>query len=271
MTVMARPAGPSQRTAAGRYRFRHVVRMEWIKLRTLRSTWWTLAITIGGATAMAVLIGLNTRNGAGDLTNNALAGVVPGLLCTGVLGVMIMTSEYTSGMIRATLAAVPRRPLVLGAKAAVFGVVALAAGEAASFISFAAGGAALRHGIAAPSLAQPGVLRAVLLAGVSFTLIGLLGLGLGAIIRHTAAAIAVLVGGVWLAAQAVGAASRTVAEYMPVLIIGNSLTTTKPATCPPHAGLCPHFLPVWAGLGLLSLYAAATLGAGAWLLARRDA
>src|SRR5262249_6808076 len=234
------PAGapPARRPARealkpGHYRFRHVARMEWIKLRSLRSTWWTLGITVCGATAMAVVIGINTRNAGGDLTNNALAGVVPGLLLTGVLGVLMMTSEYTSGMIRATLAAGPGRGLVLAAKAAVFGIVALAAGEAASFISFAAGGAALRHGIAAPALTQPGVLRAVLLAGVSFSLVGLLGLGLGAIVRHTAAAIAVLVGGVYLAAQFVGAVGHGVAGDMPGLVLGNSLTTTKPGTRSP--------------------------------------
>ena len=269
MTMAARHAGPGER--AGHYRFRHVARMEWIKLRSLRSTWWTLGITVCGATAMAVVIGSNTRNAGGDLTNNALAGVVPGLLLTGVLGVLMMTSEYTSGMIRATLAAVPGRGLVLAAKAAVFGIVALAAGEAAGFISFAAGGAALRHGIAAPALTQPGVLRAVLLAGASFSLIGLVGLGLGAIVRHTAAAIAVLVGGVYLAAQLVGVAAEGVAGYMPVLIIGNSLSTTKPVTCAPHASLCPHFLSAWAGLGMLCLYAAVVLVIGGWLLARRDA
>ena len=158
MTMAATHAGPGER--AGHYRFRHVARSEWIKLRSLRSTWWTLGITVCGATAMAVVIGLNTRNPEGDLTNNVLGGIIPGLLLTGVLGVLMMTSEYTSGMIRATLAAVPRRNLVLAAKAAVFGIVALAAGEAAAFISFAAGGAALRHGIAAPALTQPGVLRA---------------------------------------------------------------------------------------------------------------
>src|ERR1043166_5888178 len=95
----------TRHTGTGHYRFRHVARMEWIKLRTLRSTWWTLAITAGGATAMAVAIGVNTRNPAADLTNNALAGIVPGLLFTGVLGVLMMTSEYTSGMIRATFTA----------------------------------------------------------------------------------------------------------------------------------------------------------------------
>jgi ABC-2 type transport system permease protein len=264
MTMVARRAG------AGHYQFRHVARMEWIKLRSLRSTWWTLGITVCGATATGVAIGVNTRNAGGDLTNNALAGVVPGLLLTGVLGVVTMTGEYTSGMIRATLAAVPRRGLVLAAKAGVFGIVALAAGEAAALISFVAGGAALRHGIAAPALTQPGVLRAVLLAGASFSLVGLLGLGLGAIVRHTAAAIAVLVAGVYLAAQFVGAVAPGAAGYMPVLIIGNSLTTTKPENCPPHAALCPHFLSAWAGLGMLCLYAAVVLGIGAWLLARRD-
>jgi len=262
---------PHKAMKPGHYRFRHVARTEWIKLRSLRSTWWTLGITVCGATAMAVVIGLNTRNPEGDLTNNVLAGIIPGLLLTGVLGVLMMTSEYTSGMIRATLAAVPRRNLVLAAKAAVFGIVALAAGEAAAFISFAAGGAALRHGIAAPALTQPGVLRAVLLAGVSFSLVGLLGLGLGAIVRHTAAAIAVLVGAVYLAGQFIGAVARAAAGYMPVLIIGNSLTTTKPENCSPHTALCPHFLSAWAGLGVLCLYAAVVLCAGAWLLARRDA
>ncbi len=271
MTVAAQQARPGAHTRTGHYRFRHVARMEWIKLRSLRSTWWTLAITVCGATAMAVAIGINTKNPRGDLTNNVLAGVVPGLLLTGVLGTVMMTSEYTSGMIRATLAAVPGRTLVLAAKAAVFGLVALTAGEAAAFISFAAGAAALRHGIAPPALTQPGVLRAVVLAGASYSLIGLMGLGLGAIVRHTAAAIAVLVGGVYVAAQFVGALAHGAAGYMPVLIIGNSLTATKPLTCPSHAGACLHFLSASAGLGMLCLYAAVLLGIGAWQLARRDA
>ena len=198
----------TRRVPAGHYRFRHVARMEWIKLRTLRSTWWTLAVTAAAGGAMAVAVGLNTISRNADLTNNVLAGVIPGLLLIGVLGVLVMTSEYTSGMIRATLAAAPRRPLLLAAKAAVFGAVALAVGEAASFLAFFAGGAAFRHGVAAPTLSQPGVLRAVLLGGASYCLIGLLGLGLGAIIRHTAAAIAVLVAGVYLIGPIIGAAAH---------------------------------------------------------------
>ena len=255
---------------AGHYRFGHVARMEWIKLRTLRSTWWTLAITVVGAVAIAIAVGVNTKNPDGDLTNNALAGLIPGLLFAGVLGVLVVTSEYTSGMIRATLAAIPRRPWVLAAKAAVFGAVALIMGEAATFVSFFAGGAALRHGIHAPALGQPGVLRAVVLSGAGFCLIGLLGVGLGAIIRHSAAATAALVGGVYILAQVIGFVTRAAAGYMPIIIVGNSLSTTKPESCS-ATGQCPHFLSAWAGLGVLCLYAAVALAIGGWLLARRDA
>jgi len=257
--------------SARHYRFRHAARMEWIKLRTLRSTWWTLAITAAGTVSIAVAVGLNTRSASEDLTNNALAGIVPGLLLVGVLGVLTMTSEYTSGMIRATLAAVPRRPLALAAKAAVFGVLALAVGEAASFASFFADGLALRPGITPPSLSQPGVLRAVVLAGAGFCLIGLLGLGLGSIIRHTSAAIAVLVAGVYIAAQFVGFLAHGALAYMPILIVANSLSSTKPLSCAAQATQCPHFLSAWAGLAVLAGYSAVVLLAGGWLLARRDA
>jgi ABC-2 type transport system permease protein len=253
-------------TSGDRYRFPQVARMEWIKLRSLRSTWWVLAATVAGAVGIAVAVGLNTENAAGDLTNNALAGIALGLLLAGVLGVLAMTGEYSSGMIRATLAAVPNRPLVLAAKAAVFGALALAVGEAAGFIAFFAGAAALPDRIPAPTLGQPGVLRAVVLSGAGYCLIGLIGLGLGAIIRHTPAAITVLVGGVYVAAQFVAILTRALMPYLPVSIVANSLTTVQPL-----ADGQVRFLSPWTGLAMLCLYAAVTLGAGAWLLARRDA
>ncbi len=256
-----------RRVPHGRYRFAQAARMEWIKLRSLRSTWWALGVTVAGAIGVAVAVGVNTEDAAADLTNNALAGIALGLLLTGVLGVLAMTGEYSSGMIRATLAAIPNRPLVLAAKAAVFGVVALAVGEAAAFIAFFAGGAALPGGIAAPTLGQPGVLRAVVLSGAGYCLIGLLGLGLGAIIRHTPAAIAVLVGGVYVVAQLVAAFAPAIMPYLPIAIVANSLGVVQPV---PIEGQL-HFLSPWAGLGMLCLYSAVTLGVGAWLLARRDA
>jgi ABC-2 type transport system permease protein len=259
------------RVPGGRYGLAQAVRMEWIKLRSLRSTWWTLAVTAAGTVGIGVAVGLNSRDASGDLTNNALAGVVPGLLLAGALGVLTMTSEYTSGTIRATLAAIPRRPLVLIAKAAVFGAVTLVVGEVAAFVAFFAATATLRHGIAAPTLGDPGVLRAVVLSGAAFCLVGLLGLGLGAIIRHSAAAVGVLVAGVYVAAQVIGFVAHSAAVYMPILILANSLSTTKPVTCGTDAASCPDFLSAWAGLGVLSLYAVVALLAGGWLLARRDA
>jgi ABC-2 type transport system permease protein len=251
----------------GRYGLAQAARMEWIKLRSLRSTWWTMAATAAGTVGIGVAVGLNSRTASEDLTNNALGGVVPGLLLTGALGVLTMTGEYSSGTIRATLAAIPRRPLVLVAKATVFGAVTLILGEAASFIAFLAAAATMRHGIVAPTLGQPGVLRAVVLAGAAFCLIGLLGLGLGAIIRYSAAAVGVLVAGVYVVAQVIGFIAHGAAAYMPILIVENSLSTTKPVTC----ASCPHFLSAWAGLGVLSLYAVIALALGGWLLSRRDA
>jgi ABC-2 type transport system permease protein len=253
-------------TRHDRYRFRHVARMEWIKLRSLRSTWWVLAATVAGAVGIAVAVGANTQDAGGDLTNNALAGISLGLLLVGVLGVLAMTGEHSSGMLRATLAAVPDRPLLLAAKAAVLGALALAAGEVAGFVAFFAGGAALPAGIPAPQLGQPGVLRAVLLSGAGFSLIALLGLGLGAVIRHTPAAIAVLVGGVYVLVQFVALLANWLMAYLPVAIVANSLTAVRPV----DDGQV-RFLSPWAGLAVLALYAAAALGAGAWLLARRDA
>ena len=253
-------------TAGDRVRFPDAARMEWIKLRSLRSTWWVLALTVAGAAGIAVAVGLNTQDAAADLTNNALAGIALGLLLAGVLGVLAMTGEYSSGTIRATLAAVPNRPLVLAAKAAVFGGLALAAGEAAAFIAFFAGGAALPAEIPAPTLGQPGVLRAVVLGGAGYCLIGLLGVGLGAVVRHSPAAIALLVGGVYVLAQLVAGFATWMMAWLPIAIVANSLSVTRPA-----GDARIRFLSPWAGLAVLGLYAALALAAGAVVLARRDA
>lgn len=244
-----------------RYRFADVARMEWIKLRTLRSTWWTVAVTAAGAVGIATAVGLTTKDGAEDLTNNALSGVSVGLLALGALGVLVMTGEHSSGMIRATLAAVPDRRLLLAAKGLVFGATALVAGEAAAFTAFLAGTLTLRHGLHAPGLDQPAVLRAVLLAGAGLCLVSLLGLGLGAIIRHTAPAIAAFFGVVFVA-QFIHPLSQTAANYFPFSIMADSLGAVQPQA---------NALPQWAGIGMLALYAAAALLAGGWVLARRDA
>jgi hypothetical protein len=240
--------------------------MEWVKLASLRSTWATLGITIAAAAGIAVLAGAGTKSPSQDLTNSMMTGMFAGVLLAGVLGVLAVTGEYTSGTIRATLAAAPRRPLVLAAKAAVFGVTTLITGQAAAFLAFFAGRTALGHGIAAPALSQPGVLRTILLSGASVALIGLLGLGLGAIIRHTAAAVTVLVSVVYAGELFLGQLNRTIDAYLPAYIVGDTLGGHS---CSPGAAACP--LPAWAGMSVLAAYAAAALLIGGCILAWRDA
>jgi hypothetical protein len=191
-----------RRASRGRYGFRTVARMEWHKLRTVRSTWYILAIFAIAMIGLAVVV-LGSENYARlpaasrtsfDPTYNSFTGLLLGQLLFGILGVLAVTAEFSSGMIRATFAAAPRRPLVLAAKAAVFGAVTLAAGEICAFAAFLAGQAALRAPAPHAALGQPGVLRAVLMSGCYPALIALIGLGLGAVVRHTAGAICTLVG-----------------------------------------------------------------------------
>jgi ABC-2 type transport system permease protein len=145
----------------------------------------------------------------------------------------------------------------------VFALTALVAGEVATFAAFLAGSSVIRPGVPHPALSQPAVLRAVVMAGGYLALIGLIGLGLGAIVRHGAAAIAVLISLVFVAPLA-GLAQTAAGKFLPELIAGNSLTATQPAT---STGM----LPPWAGLGVTFGYAAALLMIGGWLLTRRDA
>ena len=251
----------------GAYGLRSVIRMEWRKLRSVRSTWWTLAVFAAGMVGLAILIGLKTPahpDPSYDPTENGFAGLAIGQLALGTLGVLALSTEFTSGSIRATFAAVPRRGWVLAAKAAVITAVTLAAGEILAFVSFAAGQAAVPHAVLHATLGQPGVLRAVLMAGAYPALIALIGLGLAALIRHTAGAISAVVGVVFvlpLILLPLGEHSA-VMKFLPEIIAENSLTAVKPVA---------HSLSAGAGLGLLCLYAAVALAAGGWAMARRDA
>ncbi len=262
------------RQADGRYGFRTVAQMEWLKLRSIRSTWWTLLVFAAGMIGLSVLVMAHqhwtTMSAADrasfDPTNDSFAGLVIGQLAIGVLGVLAVTSEFSSGMIRATFAAAPRRRLVLATKAAVVACVALAAGEILAFVAFGVGQAVLRAPAPHATLGQPGVLRAVLMAGAYPALIGLIGLGVGVLIRHTAAAISTVVGVLFvlpLILVPLGTSIQNAAgQFMPMLIAENSLTAVKPVT---------HSLSPGVGFAVLGVYAAAALGAGGWALARRDA
>jgi ABC-2 type transport system permease protein len=275
--MTAATAGPEVQTRDRRahYGFTDVARMEWIKLRTVRSTGWGFGILAVSMIGLAVLVNgiIAAHWGSAsasdkatfDPTNQGFTGLIIGQLVMAVLGVLFITSEFSSGMARATFAAAPRRPLVLAAKTAVFGGLALLAGEVLAFITFFAGELIMKSGVPHASLGQPHVLRAVMMAGAYVCLSGLFGLGLGAIIRHTAGGIAAAVGVIFVVPFVTlplpESVRDSVAKFLPEQIAASSITAVRPEA---------HTLSPWAGFGLLCLYAAVLLGAGAYALAKRD-
>lgn len=276
MTAVPATSIHPARGQQGHYGLGGVARMEWVKLRSVRSTGWMLGILAAGVIGLAIVaLATYTSHWAHvsaadrasfDPTENGFAGLAVGQLLMATFGVLAITSEFSSGMIRATFAAVPNRPLVLGVKAAVVGAVALVAGEVVAFAGFLAGQASVASPAPHAALSQPGVLRAVLMAGAYLCLAALIGLGLGAIIRHTAGAIAAVVGLIFvlplLFLPLPDTIRHTAERFLPELIAENSLTAVKPVA---------NALSPWAGLGMLCLYAVVLLGAGAFLLAKRDA
>jgi ABC-type transport system involved in multi-copper enzyme maturation permease subunit len=256
----------------GSYGFRTVAQMEWQKLRTVRSTWFIVAIFAAALIGLALLVVSHENyaqmSAAGrasfDPTYDAFLGLVLGQLLFGVLGVLAITTEFSSGMIRATFAAAPSRPLVLAAKAAVLGAVTLAAGEISAFAAFFAGQAILKAPAPHATLGQPGVLRAVLMAGAYPALIALISLGIGAVIRHTAGAVCGMVGVVFVLPLlfSLGSSLQATAQKFLPDTMRNSLIAVKPVA---------HLLSPGLTFGLLCVYAMAALAAGAWALTRRDA
>ncbi|HEX4257423.1 MAG TPA: hypothetical protein VH089_20190 [Streptosporangiaceae bacterium] len=275
--MTATTAVPETRTRDLRdhYGFSDLARMEWIKLRTLRSTGWGFGILAVSMVGFAVLVNALlsahwAHMSAGDRatfdpTNQAFTGLIIGQLVMGVLGVLTVTSEFSSGLVRATFAAAPRRPLVLAAKVAVFGGAALLAGEVLAFITFFAGELVLGHGVPHVTLATPGVARAVLMAGGYVALTGLFGVGLGAIIRRTAGGIAAAAGLIFvipfLTLPLPESLRDSISKFLPEQIAASSITAVKPEA---------HTLSPGLGFAVLCLYAVVLLGAGAYTLAKRD-
>jgi ABC-2 type transport system permease protein len=255
-----------------------VLKSEWTKLRSVRSTTWSLAatfaLTIGiGILATAVVaarwpkLDLIDRLRF-DPVQQSLTGLLFAQLSLGVLGVLVVSAEYGTGTIRATLAAVPDRPRVLAAKVVVFAAVAFIVSEALSFSAFLIGQAILAGSTPTASLGSPGAFRAVFGGGLYLTVLGLLALGLAAIVRHTAGAISLFVGVLLILPLIVQALPTSiinaVGKFLPANI-GAAVTATRS-----HIGEQSQ-LPPWLGLGMLCLYAVAALLLGGWTMVRRDA
>jgi ABC-2 type transport system permease protein len=270
------PADP----AAGRHAgFAGLLRAEWTKIRSVRSTVWTLVIFVVVCVGFTALITWLTETHwygprAAERDVRAVAdpvgfilgtGVGLGQLAIGVLGVLVITSEYSSGVIRASLLAVPRRIPVLAAKAVVFAVLLLVVTEIVAFCSFFVGSAIL-HAHVPVSLSGSGVTRAVVGAGLYLTVLGLLALAIGTMIRHTAGAISTIIGIVFV---------------LPILtgLLPSSWGAHINAYLPEQAGtLITHtheqsgdLLSPWQGFGVLCIWTVLALAAAAYLLERRDA
>jgi len=261
-----------------------VIRSEWIKLRSLRSTWYSLlaaaVMVVGLGTLFSALRAHRFNQDTGairgpggfvgkidlDPTLISLRGVFLAQLAIGVLGVLVITGEYSTGMIRSSIAAVPHRQPVLIAKALIFGTTALIVTEIAAFVGFLLGQQALTSTHLQASLSTPNALRAILGAGLYLTVIGLLGIGLGFLVRSTAGAIATLFGIVLVLPLLANALptpySTDVSKYLPLNAGIQILSTKNPD---------PNMLGPWTGLGITALYALAALIAGAAVLKRRDA
>jgi ABC-2 type transport system permease protein len=255
--------------------FMPVLKAEWIKLRSLRSSKWTLfalvVVTVGLGALITAEAGAHWNHFSAadkrtwDPTNQSLVGAAFGELAVAVFGVLAVTAEYSSGTIRSSVAAVPRRtPLVL-AKAVVYGGVSLVVGEVISFASYFLGQALLSGKAPVSHIGDPGVFRAVSMTGGYLALVCLMAIGIGFALRHTAGAIASLVGVLIVLPTVISAlpagVQNAVERFMPEQIAASSTGAVLAE---------PHFFGPWTGLAMLCLYAALAMGLGAWRFLRQD-
>ncbi len=197
----ARTAAHGQ--AAGRVSFLGAVRSEFTKIRSVRSTYWTLGALVFFMVAVAALAGGGAAHAAGhspgsvhigDPARLSLFGLVFGQLIIAVAGALTITSEFGTGMIRTSLSVLPQRGIFVGAKALVFATVAFVTSMVACFAAFFLGQALLSGQHLGTSLSSPDVLRQVIGGALFLTVCGMLAFGLGLLIRHTAGAISAAVG-----------------------------------------------------------------------------
>ena len=264
---------PAPATVAGPVTQARVVRAEWTKLRALRSTrWCTLiavvlivgvgAVVAGSGTAYHVSAG----NTAAAGVSAALLGVLIAQLVLGVVGVLAFSGEYGTGMIRATLAVVPARLPVLWAKLIVLAGLVLPVTllcAAADFFTVTAIESA--RGGSAISLTGPGVLRTVVGSSLYLTVVVIIGLALGALLRKTAAGLSVFAAVFFVIPVVVGTLPHSITGFAPYLpsnaggaLWGQSATSA-------------HALSPWTGFACLCGYAVVLTGLAAWRLRRRDA
>ena len=259
-------------------RFGHVLLSEWTKIRSVRSTVWSLILLVMltlGFTALFTSLTVSQWGKSSGAARAAIianptstilgSGLVLSQLTICVLGVLVITSEYSTGMIRASLLAVPKRLPMLAAKTIAFGLLVLAVGVAVSFASFSIG-APILHAKAPVALNDPGVLRAIVGGGLYLAVLAVFTLAVGAIVRHSPAAITVVIGVVLVLTPSTllipGSIGKHIYAYLPTAA-GSLITKAQPA---PGDLLTP-----WQGFGVFCIWTAALLTVAAAMFKRRDA
>jgi ABC-2 type transport system permease protein len=263
--------------SAGNASLPGALRSEFTKIRSVRSTWWTLivmAIVMAGVSALACAGAAHSaRNGhviSIDPTQQSLFGVLLAQLIIAVLGALTITSEFSTGMIRTSLATMPRRGTFVAAKAIVFLAVALVTGLIASFGAFFLGQALLSGVHLSTTVGHPNVLRAVIGAALYLTVCGMLAFGLGLIIRHSAGAISAAAGVLfvlWVLFQMVSSSlpvswANDISRWIP-MNAGSGIWLT--------GRINPHQFAPWNGLAVFAAYAAVAIAVGVVLFRRRNA
>jgi len=250
-----------------------VLLAEWTKLRTQPAAAWaaisTGVLVIGVGVLYALLRATHPPHGTDVTTFDAagvsLSGVQLAQISIGVLGVLLISNEYASGLIRTTFTAVPRRLPVLSGKVAVLSLFTVVICIPFTFVAFFAGQSVLSDQHLNTTLNAPGVLRAVIGSALYLGVVGLLGLGLGALIRYTGGAIAALFGALFglqiLAGFLPGGLSDDVNKYLPAPA-GQAVTVERPD---------PTSLSPWVGLGVFVLYTATVLTLAAVRMRGNDA
>ena len=244
----------------------NLIRSEWAKIRTVRSTYWSLIVAVIAMVGLGAIISATQTGahpGSFDPVSTSLSGVLLAQLAIGVLGVLVVTSEYSTGMIRSTFISAPQRRSVIAAKAIVFGGVAFVVGTVASLITFFAGQAILStNGV---GLSAPGALRSVIGVGLYLGLLGVFAVGLGTIIRNSAGAIAALFGLVLVLPAVVQALPSSIRDSIDKFLPGNAGQAIF------HSIHNTSTLSPWLGLAVFALYAVGTLAISLILVQRRDA
>jgi ABC-2 type transport system permease protein len=277
-TQQAQPILNALPPVSGRAGLGGALRSEFTKIRSVRSTYWTLlvllvvSVGIGAAISAGTAANWSRMSPASQASFDPTQASVAGLFYLGqlvivVLGAMTLTAEYSTGMIRTSLTAMPRRAVVYAAKAIVFAVVALVVTFVAAFISFFLGQALLSSTHDTATLSQPNVLRAVVGSALYVTMCGLFAFAVGAMLRHTAGAITSVIGVLFVIPILVHLLPQSwyqdIVRWLPDAA-GRALSVT---VGPPPSNL----FSAWNQFAVFAIYTAVLLVVGAVLFRKRDA